>query len=58
MMEGLQIINGERTRKMQWNGFMAEAAAQNNRDENKDKRSRNVYFAYDLKFFTNLFSNT
>ena len=36
-MEGLQIINGERARKMQWNGFMAEGAAQNNRDKNKDK---------------------
>ena len=36
-MEGLQRINGERARKMQWNGFMGEAAAQNNRDKNKDK---------------------
>ena len=36
-MEGLQIINGERARKMRWNEFMAEAAAQNNRDKNKDK---------------------
>ena len=30
-MEGLQIINGECARKMQWNGFMTKAAAQNNR---------------------------
>ena len=37
IMESLQIINGERARKMQWNGFMTEAAAQNNRDKNKDK---------------------
>ena len=36
-MEGLEIINRERVRKMQWNGFMAQAAAQNNRDKNKDK---------------------
>ena len=36
-MEGLQIINGERARKMQWNGFMTEVAAQNNREKNKDK---------------------
>ena len=36
-MEGLQIINGKRARKMQWNGFMAKAAAQNNSDKNKDK---------------------
>ena len=36
-MEGLQIINGECARKMQWNGFMTKAAAQNNRDKNKDK---------------------
>ena len=36
-MEGLQIINGERARKMQWNGLMAKAAGQNNRDKNKDK---------------------
>ena len=36
-MEGLQITNAERARKMQWNGFMAEGAAQNNRDKNKDK---------------------
>ena len=56
IMEGLQIINGECSRKMQWNGFMAEAAAQNNRDKNKDTWSRNVYFAYDVKFFANLFS--
>ena len=26
-MEGLQIIKAERTIKLQWNGFMAEAAA-------------------------------
>ena len=55
-MEGLQLINGECTREMQWNGFMAEAAAKNDRDKNKDKWSRNVYFAYDRKFFANLFS--
>ena len=56
IMEGLQIINGECARKMQRNGFMTEAAAQNNRDNNKGKWSRNVYFAYDAKFFINLFS--
>ena len=37
IMEGLQIINGECARKMQRNGFMTEAAAQNNRDNNKGK---------------------
>ena len=36
-MEGLQIINGDRARKMEWNGFIAEAAAQNDREKNKDK---------------------
>ena len=30
---------GERARKLQWNGFMAEAAAQNNRDKNKDNEA-------------------
>ena len=38
-MEGLQIINGERARKLQWNGFMAEPATQNNRDKNKDNEA-------------------
>ena len=36
-MEDLQITNGECARKMQRNGFMSEAAAQNNRDKNKGK---------------------
>ena len=55
-MEDLEIINGERPKKIQWNGFMAKATAQNNKDKNKNKRSRNVYFPYDVKFFRNLFS--